>query len=760
MDADLITKQRIHEEIDRLNHPVRNQADADMISKQQIKHEMDRLNQPTRSQADTDLITKHWIQVEMDRLNPPARSQTEAEMISKRKLHEEIDKLNHPRGAATLDGNIISKQKLRDDIRRLNYSGTGRGHKGSGSTTKSRVLQEMDRLANPNNQSIGHVQEQGYAFAPADPVTMSKQRISAEFTEIDNVTQRVSRTRYPRTRSTPLHEDGTDSNDPVKQSILAEYGLLDRFLRPEGEPRVLSSERHAALELEGFHSQSQEPDPLSSSLSISLSSSRRSQPGAYPVRSGPLGRGDHAYERMRFSRRNSLSSYNDREDAVGRNIPAWDESHRIEEAEVVPDSPCEQCEVFLDEQPHLDPSEAHWQRNGARQEVIEATIMPDEGSSRKRQFQYYVLPYMLCLAILGATITFIVFGNGSGPQSSSVITAGKQNITETISTVTYNPPVLYLPFQDDLPKAVLNPIQDSDSPYYQANKWMVNDPYLGQYTLQRQRQRFYMVLWYYSFNGDKWTHTDNWLSYIHSECSWWSNKEPEHNRYDSDRPVCDEDSNLLKFNLAANNLEGPHPIVSHFIPSIRSYNMANNKIYGDIPASVRLPELDVFIMSNNAFEGTTIDDGGFVAVKMRVIKTDGNQLFGFHAPLWEFLPLLEVLDNSGNRYDGPISGNLGELKHLLELRNGQNLFEGPIPSELGLLTTLEAMSFAGNLDMNGAIPEELGSLTALTLLNVSNTAITGEIPPALCARERDNKTVIVADCDQVICCSSVSDLFT
>ena len=760
VDTDFITKQRIREEMDRLNQPIRSQVDTDLITKQQIKNEMSRMNRPVRSQVDTDLITKQRIQEEMDRLNPPVRSQTDTDLITKQQIKDEMDMLNHPRGIATLDGDMISKQRLRDDLGRLNYQGMGRGRDGSDIINKNWIRREMDRLINPKNQSVELVQEQGHAFAPVDAATLSKQRISAEFTQMENINQRFSQTRYPRTGSTPLQEDGIDFNDSTKQSILAEYGLMEMLVHPQEEPRVMSSENHLALEMEVLHSHSQEQEAFPFSVPRPLSSSLCSRPGAYPVQ-GPLDRGDHAYGGMNPSLRNSMNSYNAREEALERSIPvwdeSWDESHRIVEAEIVPDSPCERCELFMDEPPH--PGATHWQGGRARDEVIEATIMPDGGSSRKRQLRYYVLPCMLCLAVVGAISTFIFLGSRSGSQSSTAITASIANVTETVSTITYNPPVLYLPFQDDLPKAVLNPIEDPDTPFYQANKWMVNDPYLDQYTPQRQRQRFYMALWYYTFNGDKWTHTDNWLSYFHSECSWWSNKEPEHNRYDSDRPVCDEGSNLLKFNLAANNLEGPHPFVSDFIPSIRSYNMANNKIYGDIPASVKLPELDVFIMSNNAFEGTTIDDGGFVAVTMRIIKTDGNQLFGYHAPLWDFLPLLEVLDNTGNRYDGTISGSLGGLTRVKELRNGQNLFEGPIPSELGLLTTLEAMDFGGNFDMNGAIPEELGFLTALTFLNVSNTAITGEIPPALCARERDNKMEIVADCDQVICCSSVSDLF-
>ena len=63
IDADVLIKRRIPDTLTSLNHPATSQRDTD---------EIDRLNQPTRRQEESDLINKQRIQEEIDKIRKPS----------------------------------------------------------------------------------------------------------------------------------------------------------------------------------------------------------------------------------------------------------------------------------------------------------------------------------------------------------------------------------------------------------------------------------------------------------------------------------------------------------------------------------------------------------------------------------------------------------------------------------------------------------------------------------------------------------------
>ena len=63
-------------------------------------------------------------------------------------------------------------------------------------------------------------------------------------------------------------------------------------------------------------------------------------------------------------------------------------------------------------------------------------------------------------------------------------------------------------------------------------------------------------------------------------------------------------------------------------------------------------------MSNNDFEGPLIGGGGgegnIPAFDLRVIKLDGNNLYGMADIFFMFLMKLEVVEIAGNHFGGPV----------------------------------------------------------------------------------------------------------
>ncbi|MDE2901436.1 MAG: leucine-rich repeat domain-containing protein [Chloroflexota bacterium] len=108
--------------------------------------------------------------------------------------------------------------------------------------------------------------------------------------------------------------------------------------------------------------------------------------------------------------------------------------------------------------------------------------------------------------------------------------------------------------------------------------------------------------------------------------------------------------------------------------------------------------------------------------------TDGG-LSGRDARALRWLTELRRLElsNFGLSY---IPRELGQLRHLEDLRLVQSGPAGRIPAELGQLSRLTHLDLFNNR-LSGPIPPELGQLTNLTYLNLAHNQLTGPIPTEL-----------------------------
>ena len=115
--------------------------------------------------------------------------------------------------------------------------------------------------------------------------------------------------------------------------------------------------------------------------------------------------------------------------------------------------------------------------------------------------------------------------------------------------------------------------------------------------------------------------------------------------------------------------------------------------------------------------------------RVRELRLSDGGLRGREARALRWLTELRRLDLSdfGLSY---VPRELGQLRHLEDLRMVQSGPAGRIPAELGQLSRLTHLDLFNNR-LSGAIPPELGQLTNLTYLNLAHNQLTGPIPTEL-----------------------------
>ncbi|KAG5551541.1 hypothetical protein RHGRI_009823 [Rhododendron griersonianum] len=88
---------------------------------------------------------------------------------------------------------------------------------------------------------------------------------------------------------------------------------------------------------------------------------------------------------------------------------------------------------------------------------------------------------------------------------------------------------------------------------------------------------------------------------------------------------------------------------------------------------------------------------------------------------------LTILGLLGNRINGSIPREIGDIATLEELVLLDNQLGGPLPQSLGSLTRLRRLLLSAN-NFTGAIPEEYSKLTNLTDFRIDGSTLSGKIP--------------------------------
>lgn len=374
--------------------------------------------------------------------------------------------------------------------------------------------------------------------------------------------------------------------------------------------------------------------------------------------------------------------------------------------------------------------------------VVDNTNTPKPKQARPSARIVLLLSGVLILGMASALATYFGLSRGSKSEEPS----GSNSEATSL--------LLYAPFENDtIPIVIANAIQDVGSPQYRANIWMLQDPHRETYSMDRQWQRFYMVTLYYTSNGDTWLRNDGWLSYEMSECEWFNQDSSGNLGYESIQPiteVCNQDNELLALNLTANNLTGHMQGITHFMVTLKRFDISKNDLEGLLPVQSYQPSMEVYDVSDNGFDGLLV--GSFTSFDIKFIKTAGNALFGYTPGLWQLLDYLEHMDCSNNFYNSPLVTQMGLCRELRTLDLSNNLYYGNIPSELGSLPYLRNYNISGNHDVSGTIPSEFGLLSTLEMMDLSGTQVSGDIPEPLCKKYLEGSLDIFADCSRLSCC--------
>ena len=271
-------------------------------------------------------------------------------------------------------------------------------------------------------------------------------------------------------------------------------------------------------------------------------------------------------------------------------------------------------------------------------------------------------------------------------------------------------------FLDSAPNFTIDALSDASTPQYQALGWIAKSMWLVQGKQVQlffekeewqQKQLFTLATFYYAYNGEQWTNSQEWLEADVPECSWTDTI--------SQSIVCNDDKRVVELSLDS---EG-------------------GSVTGNAPELSLLSSLEK-------------------------IEVFGMQL---HSSVEQVVPSqlsrlsdLKVVSFANNSLTGSIPSYLGEFVHLTHLNLRSNDISGEIPTEIGLMTKLESLSLADNPGITGTIPTELGSLTLLRELRLADTSVRGNISFSVC--QLPHLTTLEASCGRITCCNNTTPLTT
>ncbi|GJN38259.1 hypothetical protein PR202_gb27286 [Eleusine coracana subsp. coracana] len=196
-------------------------------------------------------------------------------------------------------------------------------------------------------------------------------------------------------------------------------------------------------------------------------------------------------------------------------------------------------------------------------------------------------------------------------------------------------------------------------------------------------------------------------------------------------------STLRELNLSYNPFSPGATIPPELgrLSSLRVLWLAGCNLVGPIPASLgRLANLTDLDLSMNSLTGGIPPEIATGLASATQIELYNNSLSGPIPHGFGRLRQLRNLDLSMNRLSGSIPEDLFQAKLLETLHLYGNQLTGPLPDSLATAATslVELRLFANKL--NGTLPADLGKNAPLVCVDVSDNAISGEIPKGICDR--------------------------
>ncbi|CAL2246017.1 unnamed protein product [Prunus armeniaca] len=218
-------------------------------------------------------------------------------------------------------------------------------------------------------------------------------------------------------------------------------------------------------------------------------------------------------------------------------------------------------------------------------------------------------------------------------------------------------------------------------------------------------------------------------------------------------------THLEFLSLGNNQLSDIFPSWLGALPALQYLSLRSNGFHGMIgkPATNQeFPMLCIIDLSNNGFSGKLPSNYLDNWNSMKFVDDENHQIYFRVSPTskrsntyadsydvpysitttakgvelkYDATPSqLRLIDFSSNRFEGEIpAGIIGNLRALHSLNLSNNALTGQIPSSLGNLTALESLDLSRN-QLSGRIPGNLAQLNFLAYFNVSHNHLWGPIP--------------------------------
>jgi len=206
--------------------------------------------------------------------------------------------------------------------------------------------------------------------------------------------------------------------------------------------------------------------------------------------------------------------------------------------------------LLVSAHPMIVPEDAEGEHSTESENQVE---LQDEAKNKK-----------LSIMILATIAIFLVIALIVGLSIGLLIPGSDENHHDDDATTTSTPADVTsgVPFTDDLDEANIEFIKNNNtSPQAKANRWITQDPYQNEMSMERKLLRFWLAVVYYATEGDHaWIHNHLWLEYGTNECDWYTSHP---------FPICDNDINrtFRVLNLTSNGLVGT--MADEMAPSVR-----------------------------------------------------------------------------------------------------------------------------------------------------------------------------------------------
>jgi Leucine-rich repeat (LRR) protein len=192
-------------------------------------------------------------------------------------------------------------------------------------------------------------------------------------------------------------------------------------------------------------------------------------------------------------------------------------------------------------------------------------------------------------------------------------------------------------------------------------------------------------------------------------------------------------TNLEKLYLYKNQLTGSIPLEIGNLTNLNYLWLNDNQLTGSIPSEIgNLTNLISLNLSNNQLTGSIPESICDLNLNWNYFSITNNQFCPtYPSCIEDYMGYQDVcscgLDDDDMVY---LWGNCYSIENTTQLNLSNSGLTGSIPPEIGNLTNLTRL-YLGSNQLTGSIPSEIGDMTNLTQLYLHYNQLTGSIPPEI-----------------------------